>query len=344
MAANPHEVIPAGHGLFADIRKLMAAGLEPERPTVAPVLPEGGCLLYRGRLNEIHGEPSVGKTNVALALCLPLLAEGRSILYIDPEDTAAAAVRRLLAFGAEPESIITHFHHTQCPEVQDYPYLIAWAGTARPELVVIDGCAEILASLNLDENDPGDFLSFCRDRLKPFADHGSAVLLADHVVKNTESRGRWARGTGAKMGKYDGVSYSVELGKSYSPSLPGHVRLRVAKDRNGGIGVIGQEVAEIHFTPDFTEERTEVKFLLPAAKNDGHGRFIPTALMEKISRRLEEFPDSTLRDLRQCGKREYVELALSTLAANGHLSIKKGGPGKPTIYRLSQPYREHPDD
>ncbi len=339
-----HEYDPLVEDLFADLAKLIAEGLEPERPTIAPVLPEGGCLLYRGRLNEIHGEPCVGKTNVALALCLPLLREGQGVLYIDPEDSAISAARRLLAFGAEPEQVIAHFHHMQCPEVQDYPRLIAWAASHRPALVVVDGCAEILASLGLDENDPGEFLSFCRDRLKPFTDLGCAVLLADHVVKSTEGRGRWARGTGAKMGKYDGVSYSVELGQSYSPSLPGHVRLRIAKDRNGGVGVVGQAVAEIHFTPDFLEEQTEVKFRRPPAKNDGHGPFRPTAIMERISRRLEEFPASSLRDLRQCGKHDYVDLGIRELEGDGFLIITKGGPGKPTNYQLTRPFREHPTE
>lgn len=339
--SHPNEFDPLAEGMFADIAALIAAGLEPERPTVAPVLPNGGCLLYGGRLNEIHGEPCVGKTNVALALCLPLLREGRGILYVDPEDTARSAVRRLLAFGAEPAQVVAHFHHTQCPEVQDYPRLIAWATSARPALVVIDGCAEILASLGLDENDPGDFLSFCRDRLQPFTELGCAVLLADHVVKSAEGRGRWARGTGAKMGKYDGVSYSVELGKSYSPSLPGHVRLRIAKDRNGGIGVIGQAIAEIHFTPDELQETTEVKFRRPLAKNDGHEPFTPTSIMERISRRLEEYPDSSQRDLRALGKSQYVDLALELLQKDGHLSINPGSGRRSTHYTLLQPYRSH---
>jgi hypothetical protein len=54
--------------LFVDLRKIIDAGLEPERPTVAKI-PTGDCLLYAGRLNEIHSEPGLGKTEYRAQHC-----------------------------------------------------------------------------------------------------------------------------------------------------------------------------------------------------------------------------------------------------------------------------------
>ena len=71
------------------------------------------------------------------------------------------------------------------------------------------------------------------------ADAGSAVVIADQVAKSAETRGRWARGSGAKMRRYNGACYEIVLGESYTPTKPGSVRLKVAKDRNGGVEAIG---------------------------------------------------------------------------------------------------------
>ena len=112
----------------------------------------------------------------------------------------------------------------------------------------------------------------------------SAVLISDHVTKSTETRGRWARGSSAKLGRYDGASYSAELVQAYSPTVAGKVRLRVSKDRNGGIGVAGQIVAEINFTP--LEGTTHVAFQEPVEGKP----FKPTAIMAKICEHLESSP------------------------------------------------------
>lgn len=338
MNNHPQEFDPLAEGLFADIAAILAAGLEPERPTVAEYL-NGRALLYSGRINEIHGEPGTGKSNLGAVFSIPVLTAGRAVLYIDPEDSATAAIRRLIAFGCPADAIQKSFFHTGCPSSADYSRLVAWAQRHRPALVIVDGLAEVLAAEGLSEDKPDEFLKYCRERLQPFAATGAAVLLADHVVKNAESRGRWSRGTGAKMGRYDGVSYSVELGRGYTPEIPGFVRLRVAKDRNGGVGMVNQEIAEIHFTPA-GDGCTSVAFREPASGE----RFVPTALMEKISRRLEMFPDSSTRDLRTLGKSQFVDTAIQELAATGHVEVSKTGPGRPTIYRLLKRYREHGGD
>jgi len=327
--AHPDEFDPLAPQGFADFAAIIAAGLEPEKPTVAPVL-GGDCLFYAGRFNGIIAEPSIGKTNTCTAASLPSLALGKTVLFVDPEDSAVSAARRLLSFGCTPDAIIQGFKHITCPTPEEWDQLGAWAGRNKPELVILDGCAELLASLNLDENSALDFLKFCRERIKPFTDAGAAVVLSDHVTKSQEGRGRWGRGTGAKLGKFDGVCYSVELGKAYSPTQEGFVRLKVAKDRNGGVGVIGQEVAEIHFTPT-DNGKTSVRFKKVAMPG---GQFIPTVIMQRVCERLSAFPDSSLRDLRKLGKSQFVDAAIDELRRRGHIERQDFGPGKPVRFRL----------
>ena len=50
---------------FVDISTYLDGDCELVKPTVAEVLPER-CLFYAGAINEVHGEPSVGKTNILL--------------------------------------------------------------------------------------------------------------------------------------------------------------------------------------------------------------------------------------------------------------------------------------
>lgn len=74
--------------LFVDLRTLIDSGLEPERPTIAEILP---CrpLLYACRLNEIHSEPGLGKTNIALSIARCVIEDGGHVIWLDPEDTPA---------------------------------------------------------------------------------------------------------------------------------------------------------------------------------------------------------------------------------------------------------------
>jgi hypothetical protein len=115
--------------------------------------------------------------------------------------------------------------------------------------------------------------------------------------------------------------YSVELILPYSPTLAGKVRLRVSKDRNGGVGAAGQVITEISFTP--SNGITEVKFERPTG-----GPFVPTALMGKICKHLEISPDASQNDLRKLGKSQYVDQAIHELHARAHIGIGSKGQRK----------------
>ena len=302
--------------LFVDLSELIANGLKPERPSVARLSPDR-YLLYKGRTNEIHSEPGVGKTNLALCFALRAMEDGGHVVYLDPEDTAISALTRLKGFGADMAMVVERFHYVHNPTPEELDAAISWAAQNRPELVVLDGLAEVLAAEGKNEDKVGEVLAFFRRRVRPFAELGAAVLISDHVTKSTEGRGRWARGSGGKLGRYDGVSYSVKLVEPYSRDRAGRVCLTIAKDRNGGVGLTHQIVGDIAFSPN--GETTHFEFV------EHTDNFRPTTIMAKVFTHLEKFPGASKNDLRECGKSQYVEQALKCLVEEGVISISKKG-------------------
>jgi AAA domain len=310
---------------FVDIAPYLDGDCELVKPTVGNVLPER-CLFYAGAINEVHGEPSVGKTNILLAAAGTVLANGGKVFFLDPEDSPARIIPRALSLGIDREAMRTGFFYMQDPTPDDYAVAHEWARREQPELVILDGLAEALAREGHDENTPADVLSFFQDRIRPFADAGCAAVVADHVAKSSETRGRWARGSGAKMGRYNGASYEIVLGESYTPTKPGHVRLKVSKDRNGGVGAIGKTVFELHFSPrDFggTEARWE---LAP-------DEFRPTCLMSKVLEQLKTYGSATKRELRDLGGHTGVDKAIQLLMKEG--SIIREVSGHKHVFRLA---------
>ncbi len=313
--------------IFADLGPYLDGLAEPIVPTVAQIWP-GRCLFYAGAVNEIHGEPSVGKTNILLAAAGCVLEAGGCVLFIDPEDHPQRIVARLLALGIDREDIRARFYYLHDPDDVAVAKAQQWADIHAPALVILDGLAESLAREGKDENSVGDVLTFFRERIRPFADAGAAVVVADHVVKSNEGRGRWARGSGAKLGHYNGASYETTLGESYTPTKPGFVRLKVSKDRNGGAGPMGATVAELHFAPN-PQGGTITLWKSPPEPGD----FRPTAIIEKILAHLRTYGTATKRDLRGLGKHSYADAAVEILLKEGAIVVR--GEGQKKVFALA---------
>jgi hypothetical protein len=305
---------------FVDLAQIIAGDCEPERPTVADV-GIGSGMLYAGRINEIHGEPGTGKSNVAIALSNAVMRDGGTVIYIDPEDNPRGFTRRALQLGAAAEDLIDRCKYLHNPTPDEILSAQRWAAHHHPQLVVLDGLAESMAAEGLVEDKAGDVLTFFRDRLRPFAEMaGAAVLVSDHVAKSTEDRGRWSRGSGAKLGRYDGVSYNLSLVEAYSPRRAGAVRLTIAKDRNGGSGPTGHDIAEVHFAPG-DGNLTMVTFRSPKQQ----GPFRPDAVIVRIVSHLDEQGEATKRELRSLGKSQAVDQAIRQLTEEGRILYVKRG-------------------
>jgi hypothetical protein len=105
------------------------------------------------------------------------------------------------------------------------------------------------------------------------------------------------------------------------------VCLVVAKDRVGGVGVAGQIVAELHFSP--SGGNTHVEW-----KEPGAGAFRPTVLMEKVLNYLRVNPSATLSALRGLGNSGYVDRAIDCLVEDGAIRVTRNGPGRATKYEV----------
>jgi hypothetical protein len=315
---------------FTDLSPFLDGTAKQETPTIAQVF-DGKSLFYAGRLNEIHAEPGTGKTNVLMASSIAVMESGGSILYIDPEDTPRGFTTRMLLLGASPDDIRDRVKYLHNPSPDEIRIAHAWANNNPPTIVILDGLAESMAAVGANEDKAPDVLLFFRENLRPFADAGSAVVIADHVTKSAEGRGQFARGSGAKAGRYDGVSYEIVMGKSYTPKDEGFVRIKIQKDRNGGVGTRGSIAAELHFIPN-ANGGTIVAFREPKEKQAGE--FRPTGIMDKIVKHLEGFNTANKRELRSLGKSQWVDLALKTLLDDEVIELKKVG--CESIYSLSE--------
>ena len=316
--------------LFTDLGPYLDGTLEQEVPTVAPTF-DGKHLFYAGRLNELHAEPAGSKTNICIASTAAVIESGGYVCYIDPEDTPRGFAARLLSFGAEADDIRERVKYLHNPTPEEIQGAQAWSRDNKPEMVILDGLAESMAAVGMDENKAGDVLLFFRENLRPFAEAGAAVVIADHVTKSTEGRGQFARGSGAKAGRYDGVSYEIVMGRAYTPKVEGFVKLKVQKDRNGGVGPRGMIAAELHFSPG-SDGRTITTFREPAEKQDGP--FRPTAIMEKIRKHLEVFNEDTKRGLRDLGNHSAADTAIRIMLEEGELAMTSRG--KSQIFTLKK--------
>ena len=307
--------------LFTDLAPFLDGTFKQEIPSVGLAYRDTH-LFYAGRLNEIHAEPAVGKTNVLMAACVSVLEDGGKVLYIDPEDTPQGFATRMLALHGSPDDIRENVFYLHNPSHDQIRTAQQWAQENHPDIVVLDGLAESMAAVGSDENKAADVLGFFRETLRPFAEAGAAVVIADHVTKSSENRGQFARGSGAKAGRYDGVSYEVAPAMQYTPTQAGFVRLKIQKDRNGGAGPRGKIVAELHFTPG-VDGRTITAFRQP---EQSEGPFRPTVYMEKIVKHIELYGTSTQSNLRKVGgKSQYIDKAIEVLLNEKTIGFHKVG-------------------
>lgn len=322
-------------------------------PEAAALLPrdDGVGLFYAGRTHSIHAESESGKSLLVQHEAARLLNAGQSVAYLDFESDAASVVRRLLDLGADPEAIRQRFDYRR-PEVAPAPGRpegVEWAGLLRTEyaLVIVDGVTEAMDILA--PKSPGGDLNeriagFLRRYPGRIAEHtGAAVVLIDHVVKNTENRGRHAYGGQHKMNGLTGAAYTVEVKTQPRRGHVGELHLFVAKDRPAGIrphcGPMRPDRTQLAavVTIDSTGERMKVSVAAPGMDVEaGSTTFRPTFLMERVSRWLQAHPGAHSRteitDTVQ-GNKSALLTALDVLAAEGYVTVTEQPRGTKMIQR-----------
>jgi hypothetical protein len=226
-----------------DLAELAHGGVEIPQPD------DAFSLFYSRHVHSIAGEPGLGKSWLGLAIAAEAIHREQRVIFIDFEDGPVTAVTRLAALGVPPSAttLLTYLRPVGRLDAADMSWLTALIADHHVALVVIDSVPEALALHGLDENSSMDISAWFQQIPRPLARAGATVLVVDHVTKATEGRGRWARGSGAKLAAIDGAAYILEPTEPFSRERSGHSVLRVAKDRHGAVGGASQPVRTIHF-------------------------------------------------------------------------------------------------
>lgn len=326
----------------ADVSVLLDGELEPEEPDLLR-RNDGKALFYAGKMHVLQAEPSAGKSWLALLAALEILTVGGSVVYLDYEDSSKGILGRLLALGADPADLRDRFVYIQPTGgfgPQEKIELSRILDRVNPDLVVIDGVGEALSRDGYSEDKAPEVVAWIDKLPRWLTRTGAAVVMLDHVVKNKEDQGRWARGSGAKLAVVDGASYMLKVVSPFSRTRSGSVKLVIAKDRPGGVGAIGETAAIATIEPKADGTRVLIRLDRDTGALARSDVWKPTVLMARVSRELEgssvPMTASALKALVHSEKPRLVTEAISRLLVEGYLVEVRHG--RTVTLRSVKPY------
>lgn len=306
---------------------------------------DGVAMFYPGRIHSVFAEPEAGKTWLMVLASAGELRCGNDVLYIDFEDAPEGIVPRLLAVGASPQSIRDHFHYIRPSGSPGLigTALLTEAITPSTTLATIDGVTEAMSIYGLKTKDDTDVAAFWRRLPRLIANRGPAAVLLDHVVKDRESRGRWATGSQHKLSGLNGSAFTLEAVHPFGIGMKGRSRLLVTKDRPAQVrrhavqSKVGSWFADM--VVDSKPDGSVLANLYPPVDRE-EGPFRPTSIMKAVSAVLVKAGQPLgFRDIKSRveGKDEYIRRALALLEDEGHLTTSPGARGA-TLHELVKPF------
>ncbi len=306
---------------------------------------DGAALLYRGRVHWCSGEPEALKSWWALLAVAQVLADGGRAVYLDLEDGAAGIAGRLLALGITPEALRERFNYISPDVPLDLTTRFALEPVvAAADLLVVDAATEALALQGLEDGKGTQVATWLTLLPRWAARLGPAVVVLDHVVKDADSRGRWATGSGHKLAGLDGAAYQLEAVDPAGPGRTGRSRLYEVKDRHGQVRrhvtvtAGGRRWAGDLVVTSVEDGRVVEAVVHPPTEQDG--AFLPTIVMRRVSDKLAAAgqPLSGREvEVRVGGKATTVRQALAALVDLGHVEVT-AGPHNSKQHRLVKPY------
>lgn len=235
---NPDQRVDRGSKLLFDIKALLSGGIpEPPRPLVL-TRDDGNAIFYAGMVNSLFGEPESGKTIIAQAAISELAKANSRTVFIDIDHNGPESiVSRLISMGVAEDYLADpdRFRYFEPEDKQQLVDLVAFLGVWRPALAVVDSVGELLPLFGLNSNSPDDFTTVHATVLKPLATAGAAVVIIDHLAKNTDSKAAGPTGTAAKRRAISGVAIRVKVNEQFVPGNGGSAWITVNKDRHGGL-------------------------------------------------------------------------------------------------------------
>ncbi|MDJ0325116.1 hypothetical protein QMG61_15225 [Cryobacterium sp. PH31-AA6] len=223
---------------YADIAELLDRGdIKPPVPTVG-LRSDGVGVFYREQVNLLFGNPESGKTLIAQCATVDELNRGESALIVDLDHNGAGAtISRLIAMGADEEILRDpeRFRYCSPDDAEQLALIVADTVAWQPAVVLLDSLGELLPLCGASSNSPDDFSRVHADILKPLAKSGAAVIVIDHLAKNTDSQAFGSTGTAAKKRAIGGTSLRTTVVDAFKPGSGGKAQLTINKDRHGGL-------------------------------------------------------------------------------------------------------------
>jgi len=317
---------------------------------------DGVYMFYDGSVHTVAGESESGKTWLTLLAVLQLIGDGERCVFIDFEDRADRVVGRLLALGATPTQVRDHFAYIRPDRPLDDDGRAQLApALAGARLVIMDGVTEAMTMHGLDLNSNADSATFQGLLPRWVADHGPAVVLIDHVVKDKEKQDRHAVGAQHKLAGIDGVAYMVKMIKPFARGRLGEAAVEIAKDRPGWVREHTHGPKRIaKFTLDATRgDVVLIARLDPPDDGKTTGEtFEPTYVMEKVSRYVQANPGMSKKAIEGAvnGKATVIRLAIELLIQRQYIGTKAGPRGaiqhfhQKAYYQPGQDPTDDPED
>jgi hypothetical protein len=201
---------PLGSWAPVDLTSYLDGSYAPPQPCHL-ARTDGPHLIYPARVHWLSGEPEALKSWLGMLTCTQALLRGERVVYLDLEDGAAGVTSRLLAMGVPHDLLNSQFLYLAPHEPLNYTRKVHLEPLLDgASLLVIDACTESLALQQLSPKDDVDIASWLALLPRWAARQGLTVLVLDHVVKDTETRGRWATGSQHKLAGLDGVAFTLE--------------------------------------------------------------------------------------------------------------------------------------
>jgi hypothetical protein len=299
-------------------------------------------LAYRGGIRHYYSGPhESAKTMVAYLLAIEEIRAGGTVLILDFEMGKWEARSRLRDLGAT-DNELARIHYFE-PEEAANEETIACLLALNPTLVIIDAAAGAYSLHGLDDNKRADAEIFARLLVRPFWQRDISTIVLDHVVKNTEARGKYAIGSERKVGGAD-VHLGFESVQEINRGGRGLYKIVTHKDRPGYLP--RPKAAELELVSD--PETHAITWTLSEPREHDHdagGAFRPTVLMERVSRYLEPQPEPVSRTVVEnsvSGRATWVRTALDILLTEG-FACETEGPRKARLVASAKPYRAADD-
>lgn len=224
-----------------DLGPYLRGEIERPEPTMGLARSDGVRMVYPGCEHAVIGEMEAGKTWWALACAAAEMLAERHVIYIHFEESdPSGTVERLLLLGCNGQEILTYFHFV-APSQAVKPKQRKRLARSGAALVILDGVNEGMSLHKAEIRDESGAAEFRRRIVKPFTRHGAAVINLDHVVKDAESRGRYALGSIHKGNAIDGAIVVLETMQAFGRNKCGKSAVYVTKDRQGFLRQHGQD-------------------------------------------------------------------------------------------------------